>query len=136
MPSTNATGNNISATSTTIKEMTPEQTAEAIKNIAKRIREESAKMRETVKVIRQSGAIEELTDAVREAAMAARDSAMEINEVATDLRQRGVIKETISAAEETSVTARETAMTVKDTVSRKPKITPKSEEAATTAPPA
>jgi signal transduction histidine kinase len=131
MSSTKATGNNNSTATTNIKEMTPEQTAEAIKNIAKRIREESAKMRETFKVIRQSGAIEELTDAVREAAMAARDSAREINDVASDLKQRGVIKETLSAAEETSVVAREAAQTMKDTVGRKPSMAAKSEETAT-----
>lgn len=135
MSSTKAAENNISTTNTDLKEMTPEQTAEAIKNIAKRIRAESAKMRETVKVIRQSGAIEELTDAVREAAMAARDSAREINEVATDLRQRGVIKETINAAEEASVTARETALTMRDTISRKPEVTAKSEDVTTTSSP-
>lgn len=114
--STDMTNNNARATS--LKEMTPEQTAEAIKNIAKRIREESTKMRETVKIIRQSGAIEELTEAVREATMAARDSAKEINEVANDLKQRGVIRETINAAEETGASARDTAKTVKETVSR------------------
>jgi hypothetical protein len=114
--STDMTNNNARATS--LKEMTPEQTAEAIKNIAKRIREESTKMRETVKIIRQSGAIEELTEAVREATMAARDSAKEINEVANDLKQRGVIRETITAAEETSASARDTAKTMKETVSR------------------
>src|SRR5881397_123699 len=101
---------NVGATS--IKEMTPQQTAEAIKNIAKRIREESTRMRETVKIIRQSGAIDELTEAVREATMAARDSAKEINEVANDLKKRGVIRETISAS------ARDTAQTMRGTVSR------------------
>ena len=114
--STDMTNNN--ARTTHLKEMTPEQTAEAIKNIAKRIREESIKMRETVKIIRQSGAIEELTEAVREATMAARDSAKEINEVANELKQKGVIRETISAAEETGAAARDTAQTVRDTVSR------------------
>jgi len=109
---------NSNAGTTSIKEMTPEQTAEAIKNIARRIREESTKMRETVKIIRQSGAIEELTEAVREAMVAARDSAKEINEVANDLKKRGVIKETLSAAEETGATARDTAQTMRDTVSR------------------
>jgi len=114
--STDMTNSNTRTAS--LKEMTPEQTAEAIKNIAKRIREESTKMRETVKIIRQSGAIEELTEAVREATLAARDSAKEINEVANELKQKGVIRETISAAEETGASARDTAQTVRDTVSR------------------
>ncbi len=117
-----STTNNTTATgakaTTSYREMTPEQTAEAIKNVAKRIREESIKMKEAVKIIRKSGAIEELTEAVREATIAARDSAKEINEVAADLKQRGVIRETISAAEETGAAAKETAQTVRETVSR------------------
>ena len=103
----------------TIKDMTPEQTAEAIKNIAKNIREGSHKMREAVKAIRQSGAIDELTEAVREATIAARDTAKEISDTAKDMKERGVIRETIDAAEETNIAARETAQTVRDTVSRR-----------------
>lgn len=106
------------AAATSIREMTPEQTAEAIRNIARRIREESTKMKESVKVIRQSGAIEELTEAVKEATLAARDSAREINGVASELKRRGVIRETIDAGEEIGATARETAQTVKDTVKK------------------
>ena len=114
-----STADNTSQTArTSITEMTPEQTAEAIRNIARRIREESAKMKETVKIIRQSGAIEELTEAVKEATLAARDSAREINGVASDLKQRGVIRDTISAGEEIGATAKETAHTVRETVSR------------------
>ena len=116
----NSTDNTPSATTakTSLREMTPEQTAEAIRNIARRIREESAKMKDTVKIIRQSGAIEELTEAVREATLAARDSAKEINGVASDLKQRGVIRDTIDAGEEITATAKETAQTVRDTVKR------------------
>ena len=115
--STDNTSSGKTAT-TSIREMTPEQTAEAIRNIARRIREESAKMRDTVKIIRQSGAIEELTEAVREATLAARDSAKEINGVASELKQRGVIRDTINAGEEITASARETAQTVRDTVKR------------------
>jgi hypothetical protein len=106
------------AAKTSFREMTPEQTAEAIRNIARRIREESAKMKDTVKIIRQSGAIEELTEAVREATLAARDSAKEINGVASELKQRGVIRDTINAGEEITATAKETAQTVRDTIKR------------------
>jgi hypothetical protein len=99
--------------------MTPEQTADAIKNIARNIRESSYKMREAIKAIRQSGAIDELTEAVREATIAARDTAVEISDTAKDMRERGVIRETIIAAEEVNVAARETAQTVRETVSRR-----------------
>ena len=103
-----------------IKNMTPEQTAEAIKNIARNIRESSYKMREAVRAIRQSGAIDELSEAVKEATLAARDTAKEISDAAKDMRERGVIRETISAAEEVNIAARETAQTVRETVSKKP----------------
>jgi hypothetical protein len=105
---------------TSVKDMTPEQTAEAIKNIAKNIRDSSYKIREAVRVIRQSGAIDELTEAIKEATIAARDTAKEVNDVAKDMKERGVIRETINAAEEVNITAHDTAKTVKETVSRKP----------------
>jgi hypothetical protein len=108
-----------SARITSLKDMTPEQTADAIKKIARNIRESSYKMREAIKAIRQSGAIDELTEAVREATIAARDTAVEISDTAKDMRERGVIRETIIAAEEVNVAARETAQTVRETVSRR-----------------
>jgi methyl-accepting chemotaxis protein len=115
---TASTNTNTTPTTRRIRDMTPEETAEAIKNVAKNIREGSYKMREAVRAIRQSGAIDELTEAVREATIAARDTAKEISETARDMRERGIIKETINAAEETNIAARETAQTVRETVSR------------------
>ena len=76
-------------------------------------------MREAIKAIRESGAIDELTEAVKEATIAARDTAKEISETARDMRERGVIRDTINAAEEVNVAARETAQTVRETVSRR-----------------
>src|SRR5207247_11455159 len=52
----------------------PEKTAESIKNIAKSIRDASAKMRETVRNLRESRAIDDITQAVYEANVADRDS--------------------------------------------------------------
>ena len=75
-------------------------------------------MREAVRAIRQSGAINELTEAVREASIAARDTAKEISDTASDMRERGIIRETIDAVEETNIAARETAQTVRETVSK------------------
>jgi hypothetical protein len=119
---------------TSIKDMTPEQTAEAIKNVARNIRESSYKMREAVRAIRQSGAIDELTEAVREATIAARDTAKEINDVAKDMKERGVIQETIVAAEEVNIAARDTAQTVRETVSKKPSVGPESSNVTERAP--
>src|SRR5918912_625689 len=117
-----------------IRDMTPEQTAEAIKNVAKNIREGSYKMREAVRAIRQSGAIDELTEAVREATIAARDTAKEINDVAKDMKERGVIQETIVAAEEVNIAARDTAQTVRETVAKKPSVGPGSSNVTERAP--
>src|SRR6476660_2451073 len=92
----------------------PQQTAETIKKIARNIRDASARMRETVKTLRQSGAIDELTQAVHEATIAARDTTREISDTAKDLKERGVIKDTASAVEETTIAARETAQVLKE----------------------
>ena len=96
-------------------EMTPEQIAANIKEIARRIREESAKMKATVSTIRKSGAIEELSSAVREAALAARDTSKEINETARTLEERGFIRDTAAALNETSQVVKDTAGTLKRT---------------------
>ena len=91
-----------------------EQTAQTIKDIARRIREESAKMRETVRIIRQSGAIEELTEAVKEASIAARETSKEISDAAMELRERGVIRDTAVAVETTARIVKETGQSVSD----------------------
>jgi len=100
---------------TTGTDLTPQQIAATIKDIARRIKEESARMRETVQTIKQSGAIEELTAAVHDAAIAARDTSMEINETAKTLEERGLIRDTALAVDETSRMAKDTAETVKRT---------------------
>src|ERR687889_682241 len=88
-----------------------QQTAETIRGIARRIREESIRMRELVIAIRQSGAVEELVDSFREASLATRDTAKEINEAARALRDRGAIRETAVAIDETAKAAQEMAKT-------------------------
>jgi uncharacterized protein Yka (UPF0111/DUF47 family) len=107
---------NTSTTDTTAG-MTPsidaQQTAETIRGIARRIREESIRMRELVVAIRQSGAVEELVDSFREASLATRDTAKEINDAARALRERGAIRETAVAIDETTKAAQETAETVR-----------------------
>ena len=100
---------------TTIDPNSAERNAEKIKNIAKNIRDVSINFKETVKTLRESGAIEEITQAVLEASMAARDTAKEINDAAREMKERGIIKDTAAAVEEITITARETAETMKDT---------------------
>lgn len=101
---------------TSIKQMTPEQTAESIRNIAKGVRETSAKIRETIKTLHHSGAIDQFTQAVHEAVLAARDTAKEINETSKEVKERGIIKDTANVMEETTMVSRETLQQVaKDT---------------------
>jgi hypothetical protein len=95
-------------------QMTPGHIAESIKNIAKGIHEGSFKMRKTVRILHQSGAISELTQAVYEATVAARDTAREIRDTARDLKRDDIIGGTARAIQETSVAMRVTAHTVKD----------------------
>jgi signal transduction histidine kinase len=70
-----------------IRDVTPQQTAEAIKNIAKNICETSYKMREAVRAIRQSGAIRETIDAAEETNVAARETAQTVRETVSKTQQ-------------------------------------------------
>jgi methyl-accepting chemotaxis protein len=101
--------------STVILDEKTQKTIDSIKNIASNIREASNKTRDTVRVLRQSGAINELTAAIQEAMIAARDTTREINQTAKDLRDRGVIRDTASTIDETTTAAHEIAETVKGT---------------------
>ncbi len=98
------------------KEPTAEETAEAVKAIAKSIRESSIKMRETLRVLHKSGAIDELAEAVRIAALSTRDTAREIEEVSRDLKERGVFKETKSAVKDAAEAVRETEKTISESL--------------------
>jgi hypothetical protein len=89
-----------STSTTTIAQ--PQEVAVKIKEIARRIREQSALMRNTIRTIHKSGAIEELTVAVRDAVITARDVSQEIQGTAKELRDRGVIKDIADTIEETS----------------------------------
>jgi hypothetical protein len=97
-----------------ITQMSYEEITASIKNVAKNIRESSARTRETVRTLRRSGAIEELTQAFYEAVIATRDTAKEINDASKDLKERGIIEDTVGAIEETTTTALETVQTVRD----------------------
>ena len=91
----------VSTTSTTnaIVDAKTQRTIHSIKNIAENIRDSSSRIRETVRTLRQSGAIDELRKAIQEAMIATRDTTQEINATARDLKERGIIKDTASAIE-------------------------------------
>ena len=65
------------------------------------VAEASARIRDLVRAVRQSGAIDEISTTVHEAVIAARDGTKEINEIAKAL------KDTATQVEETAIAARE-----------------------------
>ena len=70
--------------SATIVDANTQKTIDSIKNTASNIREGSSKVRDTVRTLRQSGAINELIYAVQEAMITARDTTREISETARE----------------------------------------------------
>jgi methyl-accepting chemotaxis protein len=105
-----------------------QRTVDSIKNIAKNIREASSRIRDTVRTLRQSGAIDELTQAIQEAVIATRDTTQEISATARELRERGIIRDTASGIEETAIAAKATAETVKGAAQQVKEATPKTAE--------
>jgi hypothetical protein len=65
----------------------PGELAARIKAIARKIREQSALMRDTVRIICRSSAIEELTIAVRDSALTDLDASKEIRDAAKELSE-------------------------------------------------
>jgi methyl-accepting chemotaxis protein len=90
-----------------------QRTIQTIKDVANNIREASFRIRDLVRALRETGAIDELTTAVHEAMIAARDTTREISETAKELKDRGVIKDTATAVEETAAAAREIGETAR-----------------------
>lgn len=122
-PKHGSTSRSPNAVTTTIDPST-QRTIETIRDVASNIREASSKMREVVRAVHQSGAIDELATSVHEAMIAARDTTKEICETAKDLRERGVIRETATNVEETAAAAREIGETAKHTAQHVGESTP------------
>lgn len=91
-----------------------QQAAGAIHDISKNIQDYSLQMRQTMKTLRESGAIPELALAIREGSFAVRDIVRDVNETTQELKQAGIISDTASAVENTFRTAEESIQTVKD----------------------
>jgi len=106
-------------------QLNPGHIAQSIKNLAKAIHEGSNKTRKTVRILHQSGAINELTHAVYEATVAARDTAREIRDTAMDLKEDSIISGTAGAIQETTKAARVTVHTVRDIASSTNETLPK-----------
>src|SRR5215813_3394114 len=92
-----STHDNTSRDSDTITNPSTQKALDTIRDVA----EASARIRDLVRAVRQSGAIDEVSTAVQEAVVAARDGTKEINEIAKAL------KDTAAQVEETAVAARE-----------------------------
>lgn len=95
-------------------EWNPKQTVEALQNISKNIRGYSLKMKETMKALRESGAIPEFAEAIREGSFAVRDTVNDINETTKELKRKGIFVDTASAIESTYKSAEESIETVKE----------------------
>jgi hypothetical protein len=90
MDSTGAQTTTMTTTTTTI--MNHEQVAQDNKDIAGRITEESARMRNIVKIIRGIGGLEGLTDAVKEATTAGQETSTDKRDSKNHVKEDAVIE--------------------------------------------
>jgi len=91
----------------------PKETVETLQNISKNIRGYSLKMKETMKCLRESGAIPEFAEAIREGSFALRDTVSDINETTKELKRKGTFVDTANAIEDTYKSAEESIANVK-----------------------
>ena len=80
---------NLSSEEVRIHQLNANQTVETIQNISKNVREYALQMRQTMKTLRESGAIPEVALAIRDGSFAARDIAKDISQTTKDLKRRG-----------------------------------------------
>ena len=95
-------------------QLTAKETIGTIQNISKNIREYSLRMRETMKTLRESGAIPEMAQAIREGSFAVRDTVKDINAETQEMKKNGVIVDTANALENTLKSAEKSITTVKE----------------------
>jgi len=105
---------NLSSKEVSVHQLNANQTVETIQNISKNVRGYALQMRQTMKTLRESGAIPEFALAIREGSFAVRDTVKDLNETTQELKQNGVIRDTASAVENTFKTAEESLEAVKE----------------------
>ena len=105
---------NLSSKEVRLHQLNANQTVETIQNISRNIREHSFQMSQTMKTLRESGAIPEIASAIRDSSFAVRDIAKDISETTQELKKNGMVNETANAVENTLKSAEESVMTVKD----------------------
>ncbi|NND87195.1 MAG: hypothetical protein HKM23_07755 [Nitrosopumilus sp.] len=115
---------NLSSREVSIHQLNANQTVETLQNISKNVREYALQMRQTMKTLRESGAIPEIALAIRDGSFAARDIAKDISQTTRDLKRNGVIHETASAVENTLKSTEESVMTVRDLAAAAGKASP------------
>ena len=118
------TNPNLSSQEDRIHQLNANQTVATIQNISKNIREHSFQMRQTMKALRESGAIPEIAFAIREGSFAVRDIVKDINETTQELKKKGIVNDTASAVENTLKSAEESLATAKQLSDVAQKATP------------
>jgi len=107
--------NNTKTTSQEVvtNQWTPKEAVETLQNISKNIRGYSWKMKETMKSLRESGAIPEFAEAIRDGSFALRETVGDINETTKELKRKGIFVDTASAIEDTYKSAEQSIANVK-----------------------
>ena len=113
-------------TSSTQLKNEAEETAKAVKNVAKVIRDAAISTREAVKAFSDSGVVMELAESIQAAALAARDAAQGVSATSRELRENRTapevataVQQTLSSVEETGDIVNETADQILKTAPRK-----------------
>ncbi len=111
------------------QQFTVKETVGTIQNISKNIRDYSLQMRDTVKTLRESGAIPEMVEAIRDGSFAVRDTVKDINAATLELKKNRTITETATAVENTLKTAEQSMSTIKEISSDAAKASPQATKA-------
>lgn len=112
-----------------VHKWTADETVAKIQHASRNIKEYSYLMRNTVKTVRESGAIPELVDAIREASFALRDTVNEINQTTKEIHKKGIVTETANAIDSTIISVEDSVNTVKEIVVDAEKVLPHSKKA-------
>ena len=102
-----------------------EETANAVKNVAKVIRDAAISTREAVKAFSDSGVAMELAESIQAAALAARDTAQGVSATTRELRENRTAPEVASAVQQTLSSVEETGDIVNQTAEQVTKAAPR-----------
>jgi methyl-accepting chemotaxis protein len=102
-----------------------EETANAVKNVAKVIRDAAISTREAVKAFSDSGVAMELAESIQAAALAARDTAQGVSATTRELRENRTAPEVASAVQQTLSSVEETGDIVNETAEQVTKAAPR-----------